>query len=338
MLQMPCALHCPRSVPMDAQNAAQGDINIPFPIYATTGFTVDWGGKRQVARLACRKSCVLLHVFEVDFSVRMSDSSLIGTNLQDAASRVLSPCTFFVWLACIVLGIVAGPFDTLHAMDFPVRGLFWVIIVTLAVVIGYGVRAFAMIVVGPEQTRLFDLIAILTMTGVFTPVVWVMGHGFERVFAAEVPPLHVVGFYVLLVSTAVFMIRRIAPGFEPRPEGEEATEGWASSAAFMREPRLIRRLPPEQRSDILRLTANGHYIAVVTITGEETLRMRLADAILEMEPVPGLCTHRSHWVAHHAISHGERKDAQKAYVVLVNGDKVPVSRKYRPELEALGLL
>jgi DNA-binding LytR/AlgR family response regulator len=63
----------------------------------------------------------------------------------------------------------------------------------------------------------------------------------------------------------------------------------------------------------------------------------LGDAIDEMEPVKGICTHRSHWVALGAIKRVEREGA-RLFVVLRNGDRVPVSRKYRPRLEQAGLI
>ncbi|MEZ5714276.1 MAG: LytTR family DNA-binding domain-containing protein [Paracoccaceae bacterium] len=63
-----------------------------------------------------------------------------------------------------------------------------------------------------------------------------------------------------------------------------------------------------------------------------TIRLRFSDAIAEMEPMQGYCTHRSHWVSHAAIS-GVEREPGKLFLRLVNGDRVPVSRKYRPELE-----
>lgn len=265
----------------------------------------------------------------------MPDRRNIKTSLSDAVTRMSSSFTLFVWLLCVILGAVAGPFGTLHVMDLPVRLGFWFIIVSLALVLGYGARAAAMIMVPAERVMLRDSIAILTMTAVFSPVVWGIGRGFDAAFGGAVPPFPVVAFYVFSMSIAVFMARRLTPGIEGAPP----TEAQEAVADDLRpEPRLLRRLPVEQQTDILRLTANGHYIEVVTITGEETLRMRLADAIHEMEPVPGLSTHRSHWVALHAISHAELRNAHKAFLVLINGDKVPVSRGYRRDLEERGLL
>jgi DNA-binding LytR/AlgR family response regulator len=75
----------------------------------------------------------------------------------------------------------------------------------------------------------------------------------------------------------------------------------------------------------------------VTDRGTETLRLRLSDAIDEMEPVEGLCTHRSHWVALAAITASERRQG-KLFVRLSNGERVPVTRTYAPKLEAAGVI
>ena len=87
---------------------------------------------------------------------------------------------------------------------------------------------------------------------------------------------------------------------------------------------------------MLRLTANDHFVEIATDNGAETLRMRLVDAIDEMEPVNGYCVHRSHWVSHEAIDRIERENSHKIFVILNNNDRIPVSRKYRINLENAG--
>lgn len=102
-------------------------------------------------------------------------------------------------------------------------------------------------------------------------------------------------------------------------------------------PRLYRRLPEGTDGEILRLTSEDHFVDVVTTDGTHRLRMRLADAIAELDTVEGLSTHRSHWVAREAIAGAEREGGRQ-FLVLVNGDRVPVSRTYKPVLEEAGLL
>jgi DNA-binding LytR/AlgR family response regulator len=47
-----------------------------------------------------------------------------------------------------------------------------------------------------------------------------------------------------------------------------------------------------------RISSDDHDIRVITNDGEEyRLLMRLRDAVAEIDLEPGLCVHRSHWVA-----------------------------------------
>jgi DNA-binding LytR/AlgR family response regulator len=47
-----------------------------------------------------------------------------------------------------------------------------------------------------------------------------------------------------------------------------------------------------------RISSDNHDIRVITNDGEEyRLLMWLRDAVAEIDLEPGLCVHRSHWVA-----------------------------------------
>jgi DNA-binding LytR/AlgR family response regulator len=103
-------------------------------------------------------------------------------------------------------------------------------------------------------------------------------------------------------------------------------------------PRLLRRVPKHLRGQVLRLSARNHMVEVVTDLGKTELRLRLTDAVAEMEPVEGLMAHRSHWVAREAVETAYRADTQKVYVKLTNGDVVPISRTFRPDWIEIGAL
>lgn len=136
-------------------------------------------------------------------------------------------------------------------------------------------------------------------------------------------------FYAALICTTVAVLRLFLQEVLGRRDVPEQP--------VLMEAVLLKRLPAEARSRILRLSAADHVVRVVTDKGETELRMRFSDAVNEMDGVEGYCTHRSHWVAVEAIS-GTRREAGRWVVELCNGDEVPVSRKYQPDLEAAGLL
>jgi len=96
-------------------------------------------------------------------------------------------------------------------------------------------------------------------------------------------------------------------------------------------------VPLPQRGRLLALTVEDHYVDIVTDRGKALVLMRLADAIREAAPVPGLQIHRSHWVALDAVSRTERS-AGKVIVELSNGLRLPVSRGYMAMARDAGLV
>ena len=283
---------------------------------------------------------MLLHAKRAGIDNHMSLSKRIRRSFSLTFGSFFSPLTLFIWLAAIVVATIAGPFGTFAVMDAPQRALYWLVVVSLSVVVGYGTRALALALVGQDRPILFDVVMVALMTVVLTPMVWFITGTVRKVPAVELQPLLTFAGYVMLCTAVIVVGRRVVPGFEPRsydflPEPEARAR---QSVSAEPEPRLSRRLSPTLRGRILRLTANDHLVEVVTERGAETLRMRLTDAVAEMEPVPGCCVHRSHWVAHAAITRVERETPHKMFVVLVNEDRIPVSRKYRCNLEEAGLI
>ncbi|NHQ75931.1 LytTR family transcriptional regulator [Roseovarius gahaiensis] len=250
-------------------------------------------------------------------------------------ATIFSPLTFFIWAISIVLATTAGPFGSYEAMHWPLRLTYWLLIVTMGIVFGYAVRALAVIVVGFARPVLFDIFASVTMGLTFGPVVWMIRKAFQPAnidFPVQLPDVMLNTF---LISVAVFVVRRQICQTEP---GAYLLNDGGFVGSAQDKPRLLRRLSEDQRGQVLRLTAKDHYVDIVSDKGTATIRMRLADAIDEMEPVEGYCVHRSHWVARTGIVGVERENPHKLFVVLSNGDRVPLSRKYRPSLEKAGII
>jgi len=258
--------------------------------------------------------------------------------IGQAYGTVFSPLTLAVWVSSIVVAVVAGPFGTLEGMSVGQRIVFWGATVSVSVFVGYTVRAAALGLVGTHRPGLSDWVSVLMMTAVFAPFV----QGLADAVGNAAPGMARMFADVFVVTGAVFVVRRAMPGIEMHgyrffERGRRAAPV-ATARRERRQPRLMRRLPATARGRILRLAARDHRVDVVTERGTTPLRIRLRDAIDEMDPEPGHCTHRSHWVARWAIRDVERDGAQKFFVILVNGDRVPVSRKYRADLEEAGVI
>lgn len=233
-------------------------------------------------------------------------------------------------VATVVL-TAAGPFGTQAITGIGWQLLFWGLVVLISTHLGVASTVLAEQWIAPDKPLLIDLTRVALVTLTFSPILWgllfaVMGFDFEIS-----PDFLVLMQYVAAVSVGVSVIRR----------GLSGTGGpgyfLATAPVVRQSPRLARRLPEEARKPILRLTVRDHFVDVVTAGATHTIRMRFSDAINEMDTVSGYCTHRSHWVAQEAIAEVVRCSG-KTSLRLVNGDQVPVSRKFKSGLQEAGIL
>lgn len=127
-------------------------------------------------------------------------------------------------------------------------------------------------------------------------------------------------FQTAVISSIVILVRE----FLSQSEASKSNIG----AIDTREKtcRLKERLPLHlQSSTIYALNVEDHYVRVITSSGEHLLLMRLSDAIVEMEPILGLTTHRSWWVAKDGVERINKTGRTKT-IVLKSGGVAMVSR------------
>lgn len=240
-----------------------------------------------------------------------------------------SPLTLFIWMAACSLAVLAGPFGTYATMGWSIRLIYWGSVITLGLVIGLVVRGQLVAWAATLGPARFDLAVSFIVSVALAPAIWALRGGLDPVLAHSDLSLWSITFNTFMIVAGIFVLRRLTGMEQPAGYGRPPPEVPPT-------PRLLRRLSGDGGSEIMRLSGNDHFVDVATTAGQETLRLRLADAIEEMEPVSGICTHRSHWVALAAITGMERENGEKLFVRLRNGDRVPVSRRYRPLLEAAG--
>lgn len=255
-----------------------------------------------------------------------------------AALPVLTrPLTLFIMGGAAFVATIAGPFGTYDLMNWPVRSLYWLAISFGALLVGIFVRSVTAAWLGHERPIVFDAVATGLMTLVFAPMVWALRRSVDILSGVAPVEFLPVAWNTFMVAAVVFVLRRHLSVDEPGSY-LEAEPDLSDETAQAPLPRLYRRLSAGTEGRILRLSGKDHHVEVVTTEGRETLRMRLTDAIDEMDPVEGISTHRSHWVTREAIVEANREKPGKIVLVLSNGDRVPVSRKYKPDLEAAGIL
>nr|WP_252734504.1 LytTR family DNA-binding domain-containing protein [Octadecabacter sp. B2R22] len=102
--------------------------------------------------------------------------------------------------------------------------------------------------------------------------------------------------------------------------------------------RLLDRINAPQGVRIERVSSDNHHIVIKTTDHQEYRElMRFRDAIADINVEPGICVHRSHWVALAQIE-GVVVDDGREHVNLPCGSKLPVGPKYRSNLVNAGKL
>ncbi len=253
-------------------------------------------------------------------------------HLVETFSTIFSSVTLFTLTACCAVAVIAGPFGTYETMPLSTRTAYWSMAISSGLLVAYVSRATMATVFEGRRPLLFDLSAGLMVSVILAPLIWGLRAWIDPVLGLQDLSLPSIALNILVIAWGIFVLRRQIglekpSGYRRRNAGEEVPNS-----------RLHRRLSTLDGGEIMRLSANDHFVDVSTDRGVETLRLRLGDAIDEMDPIEGVCTHRSHWVALSAVVGVDQTSPNKTFVILRNGDRVPVSRKYRPRLAAAGLL
>lgn len=244
--------------------------------------------------------------------------------MSDFKAAVFHPATLILWAGMSALLILTGPFATYEA-PLAQRIAAWPMLVAVGLVGGILLRQVlrhrlpdlsywqrATLCTGMLSVAL-ALPAYKVTVGLAT-LEHVPGPGIGMVQAAGA---------VFVFGMAMNALRRaLAPDSEP---GEEPL------------PPLLNRIARERRGTVIRLSSSDHYVRVVTDRGQEDVLIRFADAIAELGRTDGVRVHRSHWVAVDAVT-GHRRENGRLFLLTRDGAEIPVSRSYRSEIEARGLV
>ncbi|MEM8578016.1 MAG: LytTR family DNA-binding domain-containing protein [Pseudomonadota bacterium] len=239
------------------------------------------------------------------------------------------PALIVAIVAALTLMVaITGPFGTYEHGNLWPRLTYWSVANGAAVAIAFSLK-FA--VRGLLRTRQFwigELNIIVGTTLVFTPFLYAWTRFcFPTISRAALDPV-MMGGNVLLICMLISALRYGLPYLMTLTGAPVPVQPL---------PRLVDRVPEAVRGPVLRLEAEGHFVLIVTRQGKARVRLRLSDAVREMDPIPGHHVHRSHWVAADAIT-GASDDTARSWLYLANGDQVPISRTYKPDLQRAGVL
>ncbi len=247
--------------------------------------------------------------------------------MSSKLKQIFSPLTPQRVVAGLVfLPMLAYAFPPFLMADLPfvLSFVFWVGVIGIALSATWLARRLIHDSKAIANLPIRDLMYAVFVLLLFIPSLWVLAHVLFSIGGQSGPDVARIVGYSTLFTAGLVLTCRVEPRSKPAPIQPPA-------------PRLVRRLPDSFQGQIYRLTSRNHYVDVVTSEGTFTIRSRLTDAVAEMEPMLGHCAHRSHWVVKDAVA-GTEKVADRSYLKLVNGDLVPISRKYKPQLEEDGVI
>lgn len=239
--------------------------------------------------------------------------------LKELRATVLSPLNVFLWLVITVLMTIIGPFSTGASWSYSFRALYWLTVVGSAIVVSHALK-LAIVRYEPRISVLKRGVLISAgMVIFYAPILILLSQMTTTLRDKPVTPWPMMMFYVGAISLSI------------------GVGQWLRQLQDKTPPRLLERLPQSRWGNVIRLSSSDHYVEVVTDKGVETILMRFADALAELEGIDGTRVHRSHWVARQAVL-GESRQNGRVFLDLIDGVRVPVSRSYLDAAKQAGLI
>lgn len=236
-----------------------------------------------------------------------------------SALKLAMPAAVTCLVAGTILAILA-PYGT-HSFSLSGRFSFWV---ELCFAGGFGacltdVRAKQFNIKLAPWPRVFAQSITATFVVTLAMILMDLSIG-GAVTGAQIALLF---FYVWVISITISTVGHLLARTPTIPQGPPR-------------PALFERLPMHLRnSEIHDLSAEDHYVRIITSKGEEMILIRLSDAIKEVTPLDGPSPHRSWWVAAAGVEKLTKADG-KSVLILKSGKTVPISRNGMKEVRAAG--
>lgn len=260
------------------------------------------------------------------------------TGMHFTMREIFKPSNLLLQAGLCAVGIGLfvhiGPFGTYYDMPLGQRILYWGAIM----IVNWSMSAVAFQAAAMWASANKKPLApvVLLVAGAIsfpaTLAVYVANVVFRPNIVDIVPVLSLFGSVLVITLTLgciciAISRRQLAAEPQPAPSAETGTVGTP----------LLRRLPPELRGALVRLSMNDHYVEVETAKGATLVLLRFADALEELGDADGLQVHRSHWVARTAVE-GARRDGSRMFLTLSTGQEIPVSRTYRAAVRDAGMI
>ena len=88
---------------------------------------------------------------------------------------------------------------------------------------------------------------------------------------------------------------------------------------------LEETVPADKRGPLVALSAQDHYVEILTENGSHLNRISMAEAVAMAPAEAGMSVHRSHWVAYNSMV-SLNKSAERYHLKLRSGASIPVAK------------
>lgn len=244
--------------------------------------------------------------------------------LRELRTQFSSPVAMGVVAALTAVIAVSGPFNTSVDMSLPERLAYWAFVTPATYAAGLFGSTLMRQVLAKRNLHLTSVVLLRALSS--ASFVCAILFGFNAIFGFRLP----VGWEILASLGAVFVICLAIEVIDKLAGSSKTTP------ATLRAPPLLQRLPLDKRGALISISAGDHYIDVTTVKGSQMILLRLADAVAEAAPTPGLQIHRSHWVALDQITRAVRS-GDGGLVTLSDQRELPISRSRLAGAVAAGL-
>ncbi len=253
---------------------------------------------------------------------------IVQLTLREMRSLFSHKRLWMAFGAIVALFVFTGPFGTIDRLGFAERLGFWLTVhfVTWSIAL----TGIAVVSVWDGRTSRIGILQTVVGCCLATPFIGLAVGLIRTLFLSE-PITAASVFWQMVQALPVAIIIGFVAYFFFQPSQASPSGGEIRDP----EARLLLRLPPEKRGELLYMSMQDHYVEIVTSKGRELALLRLADAIGEAGDASGIQVHRSHWAAFSAIS-SIRRDGGKSSVVMSDGTELPVSRTYAKALRDAG--
>lgn len=249
-------------------------------------------------------------------------------------------------LAVTVIFAVLDPAPS-QGLSLPMRILFWFVHTFLALLALQGAHVAASRLPPFDRLGPWPQIVLSGLAGalLFTPVavgldrIFPVGQvakdqeegawAFLGEFVGLAPPMVIV--WLALNGARFLRLNDPAEGVVPEPVPSEAAASGPNTTGPEAGAEFWSRVPKRLGRDLVSLSAELHYIRVVTTAGEDLVLFSFGRAVELLGTQPGMRIHRSHWIALDHVAAIER-DGERVSCRLDTGDALPVSRPYRRAL------